>query len=329
MNAAYALKKTQIVTRSMSDTPPVADAKLAARSREMQEYRRLLYVAATRAREWLIVCGYETKHGVHDLSWYRHVEAAAKRIGREERIDSEPVNVVGAALSGAATPAAAPREKQELPGFLSLPAPPEAATPRILRPSEDTEEPALFSPATDSGKRFRRGLLVHALLAHLPERPRDTWEESARNYLARQGLDGNAANALTEETLRILRDPEFASLFAQGSRAEVAIVAELPELGNVRVSGQIDRLAVTETRVLVADFKTNRPPPATPEQAPRVYRAQLALYRAALAKIYPGKRIECALIWTDSARLMAMPDSLLDAEIANIMKAQERALTPP
>ena len=70
--------------------------------------------------------------------------------------------------------------------------------------------------------------------------------------------------------------------------------------------------------MLIADFKTNRPPPATPEQTPAIYLAQMALYRAALARIFPGKRIECALIWTVGPRLMKLPASLLDAELARI-----------
>jgi ATP-dependent helicase/nuclease subunit A len=86
----------------------------------------------------------------------------------------------------------------------------------------------------------------------------------------------------------------------------------------VRINGQIDRLAVTEDAVLIADFKTNRPPPATPEETPALYLAQMALYRAALGRIYPGKRIDCALIWTDGARLMPLPAALLDIEIAKV-----------
>jgi len=59
-------------------------------------------------------------------------------------------------------------------------------------------------------------------------------------------------------------------------------------------------------------------PPATPEETPALYRAQMALYRAALAKIYPGRRIACALVWTEQPRLMTLPAELLDAEIARI-----------
>jgi len=302
------------------ETPAVTAAKNAAQQREMREYRRLLYVAATRAREFLIVCGYETKNGIHDDSWYPHLEAAARRIGREEQIGGETVIAYGAALSGGAAVAARAEPKRALlPAFLAQPAAAEPP-PRILRPSEAAglDEPALVSPLGDSGKRFRRGLLVHALLARLPEIASEQRESTALCYLRRQGLATGDAKALVEETLSIIDDSAFAPLFGANSRAEVAVAAQLPELGNVRVSGQIDRLAVTEDAVLIADFKTNRPPPAKPEDTPVLYRTQMALYRAALAKIYPGKRIDCALVWTDGARLMPLPASLLDAEIARI-----------
>jgi ATP-dependent helicase/nuclease subunit A len=189
-----------------------------------------------------------------------------------------------------------------------------------LRPSDAAglEETPLLSPLRDCGKRFQRGLWVHALLARLPEIAPVKRAGAALAYLRRQEVNTEDAEALVAETLAILNHPVFAPLFAAGSRAEVAVAAELPELGNVRISGQIDRLAVTADAVLIVDFKTNRPPPVDVEQTPRLYRAQMALYRAALQKIYPGKRIACALVWTDGARLMALPEALLDAEIARI-----------
>ena len=173
----------------------------------------------------------------------------------------------------------------------------------------------------DSAKRFRRGLLVHALLARLPAIAPDEREGAAFSYLKRQGLAPGDAETLIEETLAVIGDPVFADLFTESSRAEVAVTAQLPELGDVRISGQIDRLAVTANRVLIADFKTNRPPPDSAENTPRLYRTQMALYRAALQKIYPGKQIDCALVWTDGARLMPLPGALLDAEIARIAAA--------
>ena len=78
------------------------------------------------------------------------------------------------------------------------------------------------------------------------------------------------------------------------------------------LSGQIDRVVVTRTRVLVVDFKTVRPVPACDEEVPRVYLQQLATYRAALARIYRDRPIECALLWTDGPVLMPISPALLD-----------------
>ena len=118
--------------------------------------------------------------------------------------------------------------------------------------------------------------------------------------------------------LRILDDPRFAPLFGETSRAEVAFTATFPELGNARVTGQIDRLAVTATSVLIADFKTGREVPGSAEETPKFYRAQMALYREALRRIHPDKFVHCALVWTDSAELMAIPDALLEQEFAAV-----------
>ena len=81
---------------------------------------------------------------------------------------------------------------------------------------------------------------------------------------------------------------------------------------------RIDRLAVTDDEVLAIDFKTNRPPPARAEDVSTVYLAQMALYRAALSKIFPGRRIATALVWTEGPRLMRLPEPLLEAEIGRI-----------
>ncbi|MFX5237434.1 PD-(D/E)XK nuclease family protein, partial [Acinetobacter baumannii] len=87
------------------------------------------------------------------------------------------------------------------------------------------------------------------------------------------------------------------------SRAEVSIVGRLerPDRRPALVSGQIDRLVVTDHEVLIVDFKTNHAPPAAEEQAPKGYVRQLALYRAVLGKLYPQRPVRAALLWTETA----------------------------
>ena len=104
-------------------------------------------------------------------------------------------------------------------------------------------------------------------------------------------------------------------MFGPGSRAEVPIVGRLKRSNgeDALVSGQIDRLAVTDAHVLILDYKTNRAPPADAVGTPDAYVAQLALYRRLLAEIHPGKPIRVAILWTARPVLTEIPAGLLDA----------------
>jgi ATP-dependent helicase/nuclease subunit A len=121
---------------------------------------------------------------------------------------------------------------------------------------------------------------------------------------------------------RLLSDPQFAPVFAAGSAAEVAIVGTLDVKGRPRiVSGVIDRMAVAPDRVLIVDFKTNRPPPKSLAEVPQAYILQLALYAELLKPIYPGKPIEAALLFTENAELMMLPAANLAAALARLTQA--------
>ena len=115
--------------------------------------------------------------------------------------------------------------------------------------------------------------------------------------------------------LALIEDPRFAPVFAAGSRAEVSIVGRLERPGRppALVSGQIDRLVVTPSEVLIVDFKTNHAPPTAAAEAPAAYVRQLALYRAVLGKLYPQVPVRAALLWTETPELMEISAPALDA----------------
>ncbi|HJW41212.1 MAG TPA: double-strand break repair helicase AddA, partial [Rhizomicrobium sp.] len=300
----------------------VLAAKAAAKTRLLEEHRRLLYVALTRARDRLVVCGFEGKRGVRDDSWYALAKRAAEEIGVTLTRDGETIRLVGDVASDA--PAAAVAEPSPAstvqPTWLTTPAPRDVPAPRLVRPFDAAgmNESATLSPFADN-VRFRRGLLVHALLAHLPEVAKSERADLARQFLRLRSVPDDEAEALVRETLGVLDDPAFSAAFAEESRSEVAIVADLPELGaGARVSGRVDRLAVNGGSVLIVDFKTNRPPPKVERDVAPLYATQMALYRAAATKIFPGRRIACGLVWTEGPTLMGLSNGLLDAEMSRI-----------
>ncbi len=121
--------------------------------------------------------------------------------------------------------------------------------------------------------------------------------------------------------LSVLEDARFAEVFGPGSRPEVAAAGTATALPpGLRISGRIDRLVVLPDRVLVVDFKTNRPSPDRIEDADPAYLRQMALYAAVLSDIFPGRRIEAAIVWTDGPKLMPVPENLWAQTLADLRR---------
>ncbi|HVJ52410.1 MAG TPA: double-strand break repair helicase AddA [Aliidongia sp.] len=293
-------------------------AKALACEKRDQEYRRLLYVALTRAEDRLYICGWKNHQTTSGTaSWHELVEHGIARCGKPAPIEVPPgwnqfhrdghvhlsEQEVQPVPSGGT---AAETAGIELPAFATAPPPPEPSPPRPLVASRPSEaEPPTRSPlATEQDqRRFQRGILIHRLMQSLPELAPESAESAARRFLARpaHGLDPAEQDQITQETMAVLRHPDFAPLFGPGSRAEVPVVGLID---GQALSGRLDRLVVTESQVLIVDYKTNRPPPLEIGKVSPAYLVQLRAYRAALERIYPGKRIRTLLLWTDGPRLM-------------------------
>jgi ATP-dependent helicase/nuclease subunit A len=209
----------------------------------------------------------------------------------------------------------------ELAAWARKSAPPEADPPTPLAPSqplpdEAANEPRAFSPAGSAdARRWKRGLLLHDLLHHLPSLPGAERAATAERFLAQpaHGLTPDEIADWSKEALTVTEAPEHAALFAEGSRAEVPLIGTVKTpRGTFTVSGQVDRLAVSDREVLIVDYKTNRPPPASADRVALAYRRQLALYRALLQEIYPGRPVRAFLLWTAAPRLMEIDAKTLD-----------------
>ena len=292
------------------------------------EYRRLLYVAMTRAADRLIVCGSVGVKNMPPGCWYDLIKQGLDATGLliEEPGDVKDSTVwryrkFASETGKAVPPAAAPADK--LPNWLLNPAKADAPRAELLRPSSaiDDESHAFGRQGVVRRRALARGTHVHRLMQSLPDVPPARRAEAARRYLARQKLDDAERSEIAAHTLRLLGDLRFDKLFLPGSRAEVSIVGRHDGRD---VSGQIDRLVVTPDEVLIADYKTNRPAPKSLAEAKERhadYVRQLALYRAVLMRLYPGRPVRAALLWTDTPDLMEIPAADLDAALAILTSA--------
>ena len=294
--------------------------------RETDEAYRLLYVALTRARDRLVLCGRAPRQGAPP--WWTALAAAldhatiAPKV-REVACGEITIRRYGPDPRRLPKPAAAGPAEAPLPAWTNRPAAAEAFG-RYASPSDLGEGALVAAPsplAREGGLgRFRRGELIHRLLQLLPDlAPQDRAAGAAALLRREPDLTDAQRAEMTAAALSVLEDVRFAEVFGPGSRAEVAIAgaaARLPP--GLTVSGRIDRLVILADRVLVADFKTNRPSPARIEDADPAYLRQMAIYWAVLAEVFPGRRIEAALVWTDGPKLMAVPENLISESLAGL-----------
>ena len=315
--------------RKDDDPAAVARARQAARDEAENEYRRLLYVAMTRAEERLYVSGFYRRIEPSALCWGAMIDAtrgdafievpafwdADETVWRYEapgeimQVSTEAVRPAPAEIS--------------LPAWLSAPAPAEASPAPPLRPSNTLAagEPDIPLPGSERHAALERGRLIHTLLQYLPEVEAEQRSATAQTFLQARAsnLDESARSVLIAQVLGVLDRPELAGLFGPRARAEVALAGTvtLPNGKTRDVLGRLDRIAESETEVIVADFKTGAP--AGAESTPAGHLRQMALYRAVLAPLWPGKSLRMLLIWTEGPKVAELSAAQLDRALTGLI----------
>ncbi|MCB1557352.1 MAG: double-strand break repair helicase AddA [Alphaproteobacteria bacterium] len=290
-------------------SPQYQQARTKEIEKAYQEYLRLLYVALTRARERLYICGKSPKSELKESDtpvWYQLIESAfnTMKIGTQgdalRTWETQQKRSIGPIhRNGQST------EATSIPAYLFCASDTEEQDRRFIRPSLIGRGDPAISPLEQAENfRFERGILTHKLFEFLPDILPERRESAAYRFLEKNGstLPEKTRAEIAKEVLNVMNSSDFAKVFGKDSLAEVSVTGEIAQ-GKI-LSGQIDRLVVLEDRILIVDFKTNRPSPLSAEQIPEEYKNQLRAYKSAISKIYTDKPIHCALLWTDRAHLM-------------------------
>jgi ATP-dependent helicase/nuclease subunit A len=321
--------------RKAEDSPAVAAARQAALAEASDEYRRLLYVAMTRAANHLIVCGADTERKRPDDCWYDLIRKALDPHLVEEVNGDEKVWRFCKIAPEAAAPAERDTvkfpEQPKFPSWLRQPvtlktrrAAPIAPSSALAEETADAAPRAAAAAALERQKALRRGQIVHRLMQALPDIPRAARKAALERYLGNRayGLSPDEAVEIARQVLGILDDGRFAEFFAAGSRPEVSIVGRIarPDSDPVLVAGQVDRLRVTADGILVIDYKTDSAVPAALGDVPPDYVSQLAFYRAVLMGIYPAKHVRTALLFSAGPNLIEVPGRILDSALKTALE---------
>jgi ATP-dependent helicase/nuclease subunit A len=296
--------------------------KADADAAQQQEYWRKLYVAMTRAEDELYVTGYLTKQGKVDGSWYEAIEQGLAPLSE---IITDAEGAPSALIYPAERPPAAPLRLDAAGGTpirsaLVLDPLPAYTQVRIVRPSmvEKSAKPdrvlaTRLEESLDPETARQAGTALHALLQHLGK-----VEPAERARVAAKALETLLPAApeqharLAAKAISILTRPELAHLFDTNSRAEVPFFADARHGSeNVTLAGRIDRLVVEPGGVLIVDFKSDANAAATAADVNPAYLTQLGLYAVVAHQLFPGHRVDAAILWTSLESLLELPREAL------------------
>lgn len=324
------------------DTKLSKQAILHLKERAEEEYRRLLYVGMTRAEDRLFICGYKGKK-TPSHTWLQLVKKALEPHavaikGPAEDIAAWRYCVTSSSVSiNQEVFCTESQALPSLPDFFSHKVPAEPILPKPLRPSvaslsieADTElssspkqlftSPVLGEINTNRAFFIEYGHLIHRLLQYLPNCPSQKREDYARNYLnikASHWYKSQREDAL-RHVWKILNHDYLKPLFSAHSRAEVPLMGIVKIRGKEQaISGQIDRLYITQKSIIFADFKTGFPPENEAAIAPHHW-LQMALYRKLLQAIHPDKDVQALLIYSKEAKIFKLPPEKLEAFLDEI-----------
>jgi ATP-dependent helicase/nuclease subunit A len=310
------------------DCARVAAAREAMHAKDLEEHNRLLYVAMTRARDRLVIAPYTGRKEAPEAAWCEMVRRGlTARVGGIA-LTQAPYGPTALWTNGeaAAEPAVFSSlrglEAIEAPEWLTAPVESEGTARAQIRPSGALGQDA--APADQAAQAARlAGTLTHTLLQRLPGLPPGERGAAARAFVAAgaPSLDPATRDRVVAEVMGLLEAPALQPLFGPGSRAEVGVSGPV-RVGSrsVPVSGQIDRVAVLPTEVLIADYKTGHSP-RPGGAAPEAYVRQLALYAALVREIYPDRPVRALLIWTRDGRIETFSTAALEACLARLKAA--------
>jgi ATP-dependent helicase/nuclease subunit A len=263
---------------------------------EQREDANLLYVAVTRAKQQLFVCGSASTKKDH--GWYEKICAAFNFSSTENQ---EPVILVttGTDEKIASLSEEAVKQYPLIPKELS--------SPILLKqrqldisPSQQTDR-HYENPVTHE-ENTQRGIVMHQMLNHLSR-----FENTSLNdfYCSEmQNIDKTNLELMWQECQHTISEPQFIDYFnsSRFDKAYNEVAIQFRQDDNM-VYGIIDRLIIKDKKAIIIDYKTH--PYVNDSNINTIaqsYEPQINLYRQGVQLLWPDYTITASLLFTAIAK---------------------------
>lgn len=256
------------------------------KQREAAEDMNLLYVATTRAKQFLFISGFASKKSGPGKSWHQLASIAFDRLNIEE--------VDGLRVLARGTPAIATAQSIAHHAIED--------DPRLRQPIRVTANttPQSAGDLELDAHAAMRGQAIHWLLQQLSE---------ARSERLRGGLEAQVTGMISDadfnrwlaEALAVVEAPALQKFFDAGRYRqawnEIA-------LHHDEATGVMDRLVDDGETLWVLDYKTQRD--GNDETLLALHRAQLENYCNAVRQLWPQRLVRTGLVLTHDARWLEL-----------------------
>ncbi len=243
------------------DTRFLKTLKELRKQEDREESLRLLYVAMTRAEDEIYVAGWESRN--QDSSWFSILEK------NMEMMDANSAYTYC----------------EKLPSNRLVEEPPTFLFSEVKLPSKLQKTISATRKVSAESDALMRGKKIHELLMMVSKLNRDQRIKFLNNYE-------------NMEYAKVVADvmQKFPHLFEDG------VLTEFPIMGVLdghKISVRIDKLAISELKIQVVDFKTSK----LEGKLSEAYQNQLTFYKKILGEKWKNKEVSTYIVWVDDLSL--------------------------
>lgn len=271
---------------------------------DFDEYRRLLYVALTRAEDRLYIAGFTKDADANEQSWYKLLENNIKSNVSLPEDDKRIVYAIEQENNVEKSEDISENFNICLDDYAEILSPAlveDSLTKPFLPSHGEDETDVVASPLLDEGNFYKRGTVIHKLLQYISNLDFSHRQSASQIFLKKElpEFSDNEIQSIIREVIDL--SEQYPQIFKPNSMAEVPIIGEVD--GKI-ISAKIDRLVIEKDRIIIVDYKTNRPAARELNEVPQLYLQQLSCYKKLMEKLYPNKKIETYILWTNTCNMM-------------------------